>query len=614
MKFSSFARCLRELESTASRKEMVGILAELLKRSSEEEVGKICYLCLGRLAPVYRSVEFNVAEKTMLKVLSFSFGVREDEVRSRYKKLGDLGSVAELLRGEYRGAGRGGDLEVAEVYNELLRIARDSGAGSQERKVHSLAALLRKLSPLGVRYCARIPLGQLRLGFSDVTLIEALAVMVGGGKEEVKFIRQKFNIRPDVGEIVRVIKLHGLEGLKEVGVEIGTPILPALAERMPTMEKIVEKLGEFAVEPKMDGIRLQIHLNKAVNGQPLVDSLESQRELFNEQGSKKESPGALVCIFSRRLDDVTDMFPDVVAAVQKLPVDSAIMDGEAIAYNPDTEEFLPFQETMKRKRKYNVAQKAAELPLKVFLFDLLFLNGKSLLETAFGERRRLLEKLVLDGNLLMAARHTKVNSARKLKKLFDLYISEGLEGVMCKRLDSPYQAGARNFNWVKYKRSAEGVGLPDTVDGLVMGYYAGRGQRAKFGVGAFLAGVFNPQKDRFETIAKVGTGLTDDQWREFSRRVGPLEVKAKPAEYCVAKELECDAWLRPGLVVEIDADEVTCSPVHTAARGLNIVRTGAENGAGLSLRFPRLVRFRDKLPEEATTVEEIMEMYRMQQT
>ncbi|MBU1110104.1 ATP-dependent DNA ligase [Patescibacteria group bacterium] len=681
MKFSIFSQYLERIEQTASRNQMTGILAELVGELSVEETDKACYLLLGRLGPLYETSEFNLADKMMIKVLAEAFNIEEKKVREKFKEVGDLGVVAQQfhelsgeasrstspakpegrsgkLRGilasacplrriearqrgrepsvvlsEVEGAKEGqnkpkGKLEIGEVFAKLLQIAEAEGTGSQEVKIKKMAELLGILDSLGVRYVTRIPLGQLRLGFSDVTLIDALSYLIKGDKSISREIRQKFNVCPDIGLIARTLKAGGLTGLEKVNAEAGRPIRAALSARLPSIEKIVEKLVRFAVEPKVDGLRVQIHVSKGKSlpfiassereeatedqkfqpeaDRPLAEKVKSEGRVGQEGLFKNKVGGrgtnVLVKTFSRNMTDTTHMFPEIVAAAQELSVQSVILDGEAIAYNPDTEEFLPFQETMQRKRKYQVAEKSKQIPLKVFVFDILFLDGQSLLDKPFNERRKMLERIIRP-NTLLPVRHRIVKSAGELGRLFDLYISEGLEGVMCKKLDMPYQAGARNFNWVKYKRGTEGIGLPDTVDGLVMGYYTGKGQRAKFGVGAFLVGVYNAEADEFETVAKVGTGLTDEQWEEFMQRIKNQQVTSKPKQYTVDKALACDFWVRPGVVVEVDADEITLSPVHTAGQ-----RVGE---AGLSLRFPRLVRFRDRLPEEVTMVEELLMMYGM---
>lgn len=590
MSFKKLVAYFQELERISSRNEMIILLAEIFKEAEVEEIAKICYLSLGRLAPKYRGVEFNIAEKMMIQILARAYGREIEEIRRIYKEVGDLGEVA-IQIGKKGGAKR---VSVGEVFGKLYEIATASGEGSVEQKVGLFANLLCQLDALSAKYVVRIPLRKLRLGFSDMTILDALSWTKVKNKSLRPQLERAYNLCADIGKIAEIFKMKGVAGIEKVRAEVGIPIRTAQAERLPSAEKIVEKLGRFAVEPKYDGFRVQLHLDK---GRKMERSPQMEIGLFDLHSS-------FVRIFSRNLEDITYMFPDIVAQVQRLPVQKAVFDGEAIAYCEETGEFLPFQETVQRKRRYGIAQKVKEIPLKVFVYDLLLLGDKSLIDVPFEERRRLLLEALGESQKgrLVVARQDIVENVADLRRLFNLYIGEGLEGVMCKKLDSVYQAGARNFNWVKYKRAVEGE-LADTVDCLVMGYYRGKGKRAGFGIGAFLVGVYDPERENFVTLAKIGTGLTDEEWREMRRRCDRVRVVEKPREYMVDKMLFCDVWVKPAIVVEIKADEITKSPVHTA---------GKRGGFGLALRFPRLVRFREKTPEQVTTVKELWELYKIQ--
>ena len=356
-------------------------------------------------------------------------------------------------------------------------------------------------------------------------------------------------------------------------VKIGVPIRAAQAERLPSAEKIVDKLEIFAVEGKWDGLRVQIHFDKGRSR-----TAATQEALFSSGGK------SFVRIFSRNLDNITNMFPEISQAVEQLAVNSIILDGEAVGYDAKTGKLLPFQETIQRKRKHGVGSMSETVPIKVFVYDILALNGENLITKPFRERRKLLEKILHSGGVLQLADQEIVSEAKRLTELRQHYLDLGLEGVMCKKLTTAYQAGSRNFNWVKFKKSAGGE-LMDTIDAVVMGYYQGKGKRSGFGMGAFLVGVTD-EKNCVGSIAKIGTGLTDEQWRELVVKCKKLETKEKPAEYLVDKNLECDVWVKPEIVVEIMADEITVSPIHAF---------------GLALRFPRLINFReDKGVSEAT--------------
>lgn len=601
MKFQELALYLEKLEATTSRNEITEILAEVLKRVSVSEIDKICYLSLGRLVPLFEPLEFNIAEKMMLSILSRAYSENPEKLKSFYKRTGDLGEVATALSQKLKIKGQ--KLSVEEVYRALHKIATLTGVGSVEKKTETFSELLNRLDSLSAKYVTRIPLGKLRLGFSDVTILDALSWMEKGDKSLRGDLERAYNVSADIGKIARVFKKEGLKGLGRDKAEVGTPIRTAQAERLPSAEAVVEKLGRFAVEAKYDGFRVQIHLDATKRYDLSEVDTVVKEDLFGGSSKKDERP--FVRIFSRNLENITQMFPDVVEAVQKLKIKRAIFDSEAIAYNPDTEEFLPFQETVQRKRKYGISEKVKEVPLKVFVYDLLYFENKSLLNKPFGERRGILNRILKEDakQTLILTHQDIVSDVEALKKVFDLYVSEGLEGVMCKKLDSEYQAGARNFNWVKYKRAAEGE-LADTIDGVVMGYYRGRGRRADFGIGAFLVGVLDKVKDHFVTIAKIGTGVKDDEWSILKKMFDKNKTDITPSEYAVDKILNCDVWVKPKIVVVIKADEITRSPVHTA---------GKIGEAGYALRFPRLIKVRDdKSPEDATTVEEILRLYGFQ--
>ena len=567
MTFKELSQYLEKLEKTSSRNEITSILSELFRKSTPAEIDKTVYLVLGSLAPSYQGIVLNIAERMMLRIIALAYDEDINKVKALYKEKGDLGTVAEELA-----SGAGGSITVAEVHRALLDIANEAGEGSQEKKISRMAKLLGELTPLGARYVARIPVGKLRLGFSDMTILDALSFMVAGDKSARPEIETAFNVFVDIGVIAQIVKAKGLAGLKGIKPTAGTPIRPSLAERLPSAEKILEKIGpKVAIEPKYDGFRAQVHV-------------------YSEGGKRK------VSIYSRNLENTTHMFPDLTQAISDLKVKTAIFDSEAIGYEPGSGKFLPFQETVQRKRKHDIEEIAKRLPLKLFVFDILFKDSKSYIEAPFSERRKVLEDTIgKKGAKLEITRQETTDSAERIRDLIQTYLSEGLEGAMIKKIDAPYKAGASGFHWIKYKKNTGG-GVADTIDCLVLGINKGRGKRAGFGVGAFLVGV--RQGEKFKSVSKIGTGLTDEQWRELDKRARALEVREKPKQYELHKNLEPDVWVKPSLVVEILADEITKSPIHSA---------------GLALRFPRLIRFRDeKSPEQATTTVELESLYAMQ--
>ena len=434
-----------------------------------------------------------------------------------------------------------------------------------------MVALLDELDRESVKYVVRIPLAKLRLGFSDKTILDSLSWMLAGDKSKRNEIEAAYNVRADVGMIARLIKARGLKGFESLKVQLGVPVMPALCQRLPTTEKIVEKMGKVASEPKLDGTRLQVHW----------DGNEAQ-------------------LFTRNLENITHMFPDVIKALpQEVKAKSFILDGEIIGYDPKTNKFLPFQETIKRKRKHQVGLFTERIPIKLFVFDLLFKDGQDMFQASFEKRRGRLEKIIDgQGKIIQLTPQIVTNSPREIRQHHEAQIKKGLEGVVLKKWQSPYDPGKRGYTWVKLKqeKGKHGGGLADSLDCVVMGYYAGKGKRAGFGIGMFLVGI--RKGEAFLTVSKIGTGLTDDQWREMRKRCEQVRVDQKPKSYQVPKDLVPDVWCQPQIVVEIEADNITKSPLHTAE---------------YALRFPRLIRFRDrKVPSQATTLKETEKLYQLQ--
>lgn len=574
MHFTVLATYLEQIEKTASSNEIISIVAEVLRKFSHEEIPYALYLMLGTLGPAYASVEFGLSDKLVARAIAHALDREPSEIDLAYKQAGDLGTVYfELANATSK------QLSIQEVYRALDEIARTSGAGSVDAKITALSRLLHSLDQLEGKYVIRIILERLRTGLADAKVLDALSVIEAGDKSLRATIEGAYNVFPDIGKIAQLVLKDGVKGLAHVTATPGIPIRPAQSERLPTPERIVEKLGTFAVEPKMDGFRVQVHV-------------------FGKGDSRQ------VRLFSRNLNETTHMFPDIVEAAKTLPVTDGIFDSEALAFNPDTTEYLPFQDTVKRRRKHGVEEMSERVPLRVFLFDVLYMNGKALLDTPAADRFAQLAAVDYSTqSVIEVTRHDVVDSVEQLRALFDLYVSEGLEGVMCKKLDAEYQAGSRNFNWVKYKRATDQA-LNDTVDVVVLGYYVGQGQRNRFGIGAFLVGVHDEASGTFQSLAKIGTGLTDEQWIDMKQRLDAFEAPDKPTTYDVHANLSPDVWTLPKVVVEVAADEITRSPIHTAAKGESTL-----NGSGLALRFPRLVRVRDdKNPFDTTTSAELVSM------
>lgn len=589
MTFARFCEHLQKLEKTSKRLEITAIYALMLEELSVTETDKAVYLSLGQMGPSFNTLDFSFAEKMLLRAIVKAFAIDEKGAKDVYDKEGDLGNTAEYFSEIVKTKDKG--ITINEVYKKLEELAKDSGNGSQERKVEKFSNLLHEVSPLGARYLTRIPLQNTRLGFSEITIVEALSWLNNKDKSLKKEIEKYLHIHPDIGRISMLFKKGGLSALKEIKLEVGVPVLPQLCQRVADANEAIEKLGGKAgSEIKYDGTRVQLHIDR--NKKSNIN--KSLQESFFEH--EKNMP--FIKTYTRNLEESTNMFPDLIKySMDFLECENAIIDGEAVGINIKTGEMIPFQETSQRKRKHGIAEKIKEIPLKYFAFDLLYLNGKSLLLTPLSERRELLKKIVKKNENIVVSEQVIVNSEIEILREFKKAKNMKLEGIVLKKLESVYEAGGRGFEWVKFKREDEG-NLSDSIDGVIMGYYFGKGDRARFGIGGFLVGVYDKTNDKYLTTTKVGSGATEEEWQKIKKEVDKIKSKEKPINYEVSKNLTCDVYCNPKIVVVIRADEITISDEHAA---------------GYALRFPRLMAIRgDKKPTDTTTVEELKHLYSLQ--
>jgi DNA ligase 1 len=580
VEFARLAHTFEELEGTSSRLTLIELLTQLFRSIERpEEIEQVCYLVQGRVAPFYVALEMGMAEKSVTKSIAIAYHTTPEHVEALYATLGDLGLVAGQAKHETDNATT--VLSVDEVFFSLKAIAQTSGKGAIEQKSSRLADLLRRVDDVSAKYVVRILLGNLRMGIGDATVLDALAKARWNDTKKRKLLEGAYHKASDLGLIAHTLweypeQEEAQRAIAAMDIQVGKPVHSQLAERLPTASAIIAKMGTVVAQYKYDGLRAQIHKD-----------------------------GEHVTIFSRNLEDQSHMFPELIeGTLKQIRAELAILDAEALAYNVTSEEFLPFQETTRRRRKHGIEALAQELPLKAFAFDILYKDGVSLLDTPLLERLKILEETIrpADDTLMLTASHL-VEDTHELTLLFDEAVSLGLEGLVVKKPESRYEAGARNFNWVKLKRHSAGA-LGDTIDCVLLGYLFGRGKRAALGAGSLLVGLYDPDRDLFVTVTKIGTGLSDEQWRSIRERTRGLEVDHRPAR--VSSLIEPSVWVEPKLVLEVLADEITRSPIHTAGK------VGTE--PGYALRFPRLVSFReaDKQPEDATTFQELIELYESQ--
>jgi DNA ligase-1 len=587
VRYEIVAEAYRDLERASGRLELISRLATLLAQTPAELLPTVTYLCQGQIAPEFAGVEIGLAERLAARALAEAADVSSEQVLAMLQETGDLGHTAEQLlasKAEDARAGEGArpaqtaGLEVMGVVNTLHEIAAATGPGSQTRKLTLLAGLLRQATPLEARYLLRQVTGNLRLGIGTPTILEALAQVYAGGRSAKPVLERAYNICCDLGLVAGILVNDGLHAVDQLHVRPGNPVRAMLAQRLSSAADILAKLGgTCAAEYKYDGMRVQAHR-----------TADGQLELF-----------------TRRLERVSNQFPDVAKLLDLgLRPREVILEGEVVAADPVSGELRPFQEVMFRRRKHGIAEAVRDVPVSLFCFDLLYADGEDLTRLPYSQRRERLAQAISLSPQLQLTTKTDVSDAAALDAAFEQAITDGCEGLVCKSLaaSAGYQAGARGWLWIKLKRDYR-TELSDTLDLAVVGALWGRGRRRGL-YGALLLAAYDPDTDTFQTVCKCGTGFSDADLAALPARLAPLERPHRPAR--VDARREADVWFEPGLVLEVLGAELTLSPTHTAGWGK------VKPDAGLAMRFPRFTgRYRDdKAAEDATTVEEILQLYR----
>ncbi len=567
------------MEQTTSRLELTNHLVALFKNTSPDLIDKIIYLIQGKIRPDYEGIEMGIAEKTIIRIVSQISNISTDKVYHKYREIGDLGSVAEsILKNKVQTTLFTEKVTIERIYLIFDRIAKTIGKGSQEIKLKLLGSLINDSSPQECKYIIRFALGTLRLGIADSTIMDALALAYTSDKKNRKPLEAAYNVSSDLGRVSRMLATDGLKAVSEIKIELFIPIRPMLAERVQTSKEALDKVsGKGAAEFKLDGERVQIH----------------------RKGKKIE-------IFSRSLENITHYYPDVAEVSKTIKLKNFIIEAEVVATNKYTEEFLPFQELMHRRRKYDIARNVENYPVSVNVFDILWASGRDKTKLPYFKRRELLKDIItnLEDRKLTLIHQKIVTSVEELEKFMAKSIEFGCEGLVVKQTDSPYRAGARGFAWTKIKREYRSE-LVDSLDLVVIGGSHGRGRRVgKYG--ALLLAIFDKNENVFKSVCKVGSGFTDEVLEELFEELGKYKIPKKHTR--VYSKLEMDTWFTPTIVIEIIASEITLSPEYDA--GMDSIR----KGFGLSLRFPKFTKKirRDKNPQDITDESELIQMYRKQ--
>jgi DNA ligase-1 len=580
VEYVTVAEAFGDLEQVSGRLALTERLGTLLAAAPAALLPTVCYLCQGLIAPEFAGVDLGLAEKLAVRAVATATETTPEQVAARVRETGDLGQAAEQLLSA-TAAGRTASLQVTTVVDTLHQIAAAEGPGSQGRKLDLLGGLLAEATPLEARYLLRMVTGALRLGIGTPTILDALAQVYAGGRAAKPVLERAYNICCDLGQVAGALVGGGLTAVEQIRVSPGNPVRAMLAQRLSGAGEILVKLGgECSAEYKYDGVRIQAH---------------------------RTADGAIE-LFTRRLERVSTQFPDVIAALQAgLGPAEAIVEGEVVAFDAAAGELRPFGEVMTRRRKHGIAEAVLEVPVGLFCFELLYADGQDLTQLSYPQRRARLAEAITVSPQLQLTTATEVATPAALDAAFEQAVTDGCEGLVCKsvRPDAGYQAGARGWLWIKLKRDYR-TELSDTVDLVVVGAFAGRGRRA--GVyGALLLAAYDSAADMFRTVTKCGTGFSDAELASLPARLAPLASPEKPAR--VDARQQPDVWFEPGLVLEILSAELTLSPTYTAAWGQ------IKDDAGLAMRFPRFTgRWRDdKTAEDATTTDELVDLYRIAQ-
>jgi len=564
MDYSVLADVYEKLESVSSKLAKTEILADLFKKTEPKELEKVVLLSQGRVFPIYSEFELGIATQMMMKAISKATGLNVNNVEELFKKTGDLGLAAEkaisskkqitLLRKK---------LTVDHVFENLRKLAMITGEGSQDRKLNLISELIVSASPKEARYIVRTILQELRIGVAEGivrdAIINAFLAKPDMNKDEIenvaKVVDYAWNILCDFGEIAKIAKENGIEGLKKVKIKIGRPINVMLGEKAESIEEVVKEFGKVAAEYKYDGMRAII-----------------------------ERKGDDVWVFTRRLENVTKQFPDIVELVKKgVKSDEFIIEGEALGINPKTNLPLPFQVLSQRiHRKYDIEKMQNEIPVQLNLFDAILVDGKILIDKTFLERRKILEKIVkpIPGKLQLAKQIIS-DDVKELEKFYHEALNAKQEGIILKVLNATYTFGRHVGTFYKIKPTMENLDL------VIIGATWGEGARANW-LTSYVLGCRDPDTGKFLPVGMMSTGLTEEEYEQMTEILKSLIISEKGK----------DVKLKPKIVIEVGYQEIQKSPNYES---------------GFALRFPRFIRMRpDKGPEEADTIDRVKKLFESQ--
>jgi len=553
MKYSILAKTYEELEKESGKLKKVDILSKLLSKTPTDILPKVVILASGKVFPTYSELKTGVATKMMIKAISKATGISQNEIVKKFKQSGDLGLVAEAcVKSKKQKVFFKKTLTVQMAFNNIQKLAGVTGVGSQEKKLNLIAELLVSSEPIEARYVVRTILETMRIGVAEGIIRDSIAKTFNIDAETVE---NAWFLRADYGEIAKIAKSKGKTGLNKVKIDLGKPIVIMLGEKAPTLKEALEKYEHLILEYKYDGMRVQIH---------------KKNEKF--------------WIFTRRLENVTDQFPDLLKfAKDGIKVKSCIIEGEAIGFDPKTGNPIPFQQLSRRiQRKYDIDMMVKKIPVRIYLFDIVYLNGKTLFNKPYSERREKLKKCIkIMPKKFELAHSLATKDLKKAEKFYKASLKEKQEGLMVKNLDAKYQPGRRVGYWLKVKPVME------TLELVIVGAEWGKGKRSNW-LSSFTLACRDPDTGHFLPVGKLGTGFTDKQFQEFTKKLKNSIISEKGTELKI----------KPDFVVEVAYEEIQKSPKY---------------GSGYALRFPRLQKVReDRRPEDCDTIDRVIELFKSQ--
>ncbi|KAL5709917.1 hypothetical protein ACHQM5_020541 [Ranunculus cassubicifolius] len=600
--FLFLARAFDLIDNESGRIAITEILCNAFRTviaMNPKDLIAVVYLAANKIAPAHEGIELGIGDSYIIKALAEAYGRKDDQIKLQLEKLGDLGLVAKASRSSQSVMFKPAALTAVKVLDTFRAIAKVSGKDSQDKKRNLIKGLLVAATDCEPQYLIRLLQSKLRIGLAEQTLLVALghaavysekesaspSQIQSSLEEAAKTIKQVYSVLPDYDKLITALLDGGVSKLSDTcSFTLGVPVGPMLAKPTKGVSEILDKFQdvEFTCEYKYDGERAQIH--------------------YMEDGS--------VEIYSRNAERNTGKYPDVVDAVKrfkKSSVTSFVLDGEVVAYDREKQKILPFQILSTRARK-GVIMSDITVKVCIFAFDILYLNGESLLQEQLKVRREHLYNSFeqVPGEFQFATALTS-NDLEEIQKFLDAAVNTGSEGLIIKTLngDATYEPAKRSLNWLKLKKDyMDTVG--DSLDLVPIAAFHGRGKRT--GVyGAFLLACYDDKDEEYQSICKIGTGFSEAMLEERSVSLR-AKVISKPATYYrYGDTMNPDVWFEPSEVWEVKAADLSISPVHRAAAGI------VDQTKGISLRFPRLLRVReDKKPEEATSAEQVADMYRSQ--